>query len=79
MSEYWSIFYGNTEPLGYKISYLLLSRNIKHDFVLYDKDYVFVLETSSKIREFTGFEAIYDYIESYKYIYDFPEISKWKY
>ena len=79
MSEYISIFYGNTEEPSFKISYLLISRNIRHDFVLIDDDCSFILKTNQRMREFFGFENIYAYLTNYKYIYDFPEIQTWKF
>ena len=74
MNELQAIFYGNLEPQGYKISYLLISRKIKHDFVLYDDGLLFMMKTRRKVREFVGFQNIFTYLDNYKYLFDFPEI-----
>jgi len=76
MSSYCSTFYGDISPFGYKISYLLISRNIRHDFVL-SSEYFFVLQSVQKTKQLAGFEDIWKYMSEYKYIFDFPEIDFW--
>jgi len=77
MILYESSFYGDISPQGYKISYLLLDRHIKHSFILIDSDFIFTIKTAKKLREFIGFEEIVKYIQSYNYIFDFPEVENW--
>jgi hypothetical protein len=79
MSEYSAIFYGNVDVKSFLISDLLISRNIKHDFILYDEEYIFIISTVNKKKEFCGFDEILSYIDSYRYMYDFKEIVKWRY
>lgn len=76
MNKYVSIFYGDISPKGNKISYLLISREIKHSLVISD-DYFFILSSIQKTRELVGFDEIFGYLNEYKYIFDFPEVDFW--
>lgn len=76
MSKYVSIFYGDISPKGSKISYLLISREIKHSLVISD-DYFFILSSIQKTRELIGFDEIFRYLNEYRYIFDFPEVDFW--
>lgn len=76
MTQYVSIFYGDVSPRGNRISYLLISRDIKHDFVISD-DYFFVLQSIQKTRQINGFDEIFRYLNEYRYIFDFPEVDFW--
>jgi len=76
MTQYVSIFYGDVSPRGNRISYLLISRDIKHDFVISD-DYFFVLQSIQKTRQINGFDEILRYLNEYRYIFDFPEVDFW--
>lgn len=76
MTQYVSIFYGDVSPKGNRISYLLISRDIKHDFVISD-DYFFVLQSIQKTRQINGFDEILRYLNEYRYIFDFPEVDFW--
>ncbi len=77
MSEYYSALYGDVTEKGYKISYLLIDRKIKHEFIISDV-YVFVLKSVVRSKEIVGFEQIYAYLENYRYFFDFPEVGNWK-
>lgn len=79
MLQYKSIFYGDLKPDGFQITYLLLQHKIRHEFVLFEHKYVWHIETHLKTREFVGFEQIKICIESYKYLFEFPEITQWNY
>lgn len=76
MTDYESLFFGDLSEDGYKISYLLIKRNIKHSFIISDFS-LFVIQTKNSIIEISGFKDIFYYISNYRYIYDFPEIKKW--
>lgn len=76
MIGYSSVFYGDLSNKGYKISFLLMSRRIKHEFILYD-DYYFIIKSLEREKELSGFEKIRDYIERYQYLLDFPEVNSW--
>ena len=75
--DYCSVFYGTLSSQGYKISYLLISRGINHNFIISD-EYFLIIKSLRKVRELSGFEQICDYIEKYQYIFEFPEIRTWK-
>lgn len=77
MAEYYSSFYGDVTEKGYKISYLLIDRKIKHEFIMSDV-YIFVLKSVIKSKEISGFEQICSYLENYHYFFDFPEVGNWK-
>lgn len=79
MSQYKSIFYGDLSPRGYRLTYLLLQHKINHEFILFDHDYILCIETHLRTREFMGFDQIKNYIEGYKYLFEFPEITQWNY
>lgn len=74
---YKSFFYGNLDKNGFNISYLLISRKIDHDFLFVENDFIFTVQTSRKMREIVGYRNIYDYINEYRYIFDFPEVARW--
>jgi hypothetical protein len=69
------IFYGDVSPRGYRISYLLLDRQIKHEFVLFD-GFILSIQKAQKLREFNGFDRITRYLENYEYLKDFGE-NEW--
>lgn len=77
MIPYCSFFYGDLDDKGYEISYLLVSRNIKHEYIYLTSDYLFVLKTQRKLREISGFDEIKTYIMQYAYIFEFPEVEQW--
>lgn len=60
-------FYGNISDYGYKISYMLLSQKIKHNFVYVDDYYILSIE---KVIDITGPNKILDYLKNYKYVLD---------
>lgn len=62
-----TIFYGDISYRGFVISSLLYERNINHNFINIDGE--FILYFLQK-REVIGFEAIKDYLEHYKYVFD---------
>jgi hypothetical protein len=77
--KYRSLFYGNADSGSFEISYILISRRIEHEFVLTEYDKSLVFETSSKKVELLGIIDILQYLNQYKYYFDFPEIKKWTY
>lgn len=68
------LFYGDVSEKGYIISYILLRRNIEHNFIICDQ---FILSLFSQ-KEIRGFDLISDYLNRFQYIIDFPEYKKWR-
>lgn len=78
MKDYYSVFYGDVSDKGYRIAYLLISKGIQHDFIIFE-NYLLTIRTSKNVKELIGFDQICEYLEKYQYIFDFPEINVWKY
>ena len=60
-------FFGDLTLRGYEISYLLLDRQIKHDFVIIAGDFLLAIH---KIRDIHGYERIRRYLEEYQFVVD---------
>jgi hypothetical protein len=76
MSRYQVILYAYVDKNSNELSYLLLYRKINHSFVLDDKISM-VIETCKRKRELMGFQQVLDYLQKYKYIFEFPEVETW--
>jgi len=76
MKSYSMIFYGDVSPQGYKISYLLITRKLVHDFVLSD-NVGLSIEAFRKLRTLDGFDIVHGYLERFLYVVDFPEVTEW--
>lgn len=79
MIHYCSFFYGDLDDRGFEISFILLSRNLRHEYIHLSDDYLFVLKTNTKMREIAGFDEIKNYLSRYLYVFEFPEVEKWDY
>lgn len=77
MISYESFFFGDCSDKGFAVSYLLISRKIKHTFIISDDIFSFSIITVNKNLQVNGFENIIIYLNNYIYVYDFPEISNW--
>ena len=67
-------FFGSTDKESYNISYILTNRRIKHEFIFSEFEKSLVIETVAKRVELLGVTESIDYLENYRYYYDFMEI-----
>jgi hypothetical protein len=60
-------FLGGLDYRGYEVTYLLYEKQIEHDFIYIEDDYILRLHG---LRDLQGFESIVEYLERYEYIAD---------
>jgi hypothetical protein len=61
------LLYANCDEQGNKASFLVISRQIPHDFILFEGPPVLEL---IGIREFRGLPQISNYLETFQYLLD---------